>query len=752
MHGIGKTTIVEELFNKQCFEYESCCFLAKVNEELERHGVICVKEKLLSTLLTEDVKINTTNGLPNDILRRIGRMKIFIVLDDVNDYDQVEKLVGTLDWLGSGSRIIITARDRQILHNKVDDIYEIGSLSIDEAGELFCLNAFNQSPLGEEYWDYLLLSYWMVDYAKGVPLVLKVLGQLLRGKDKEVWKSQLDKLQKMPNKKVHDIMKPSYYDLDRKEKNIFLDIACFFNGLNLKVDYLNLLLRDHENDNSVAIGLERLKDKSLITISEDNTVSMHNIVQEMGREIAHEESSEDLGSRSRLSDADEIYEVLNSNKGTSAIRSISIDLSKIRKLKLGPRIFSKMSNLQFLDFHSKYNRDDMDFLPEGLEYLPSNIRYLRWKQCPLRSLPEKFSAKDLVILDLSDSCVQKLWDGMQNLVNLKEVRLYRCQFMEELPDFTKATNLEVLNLSHCGLSSVHSSIFSLKKLEKLEIAYCFNLTRLTSDHIHLSSLRYLNLELCHGLKEPSVTSENMIELNMRGSFGLKALPSSFGRQSKLEILVIYFSTIQSLPSSIKDCTRLRCLDLRHCDFLQTIPELPPSLETLLANECRYLRTVLFPSTAVEQLKENRKKIEFWNCLCLDKHSLTAIELNVQINVMKFACQHFPAPELDFDDYNDYEECDSYQATYAYPGSTFPKWLEYKTTNDYVVIDLSSAQLSHQLGFIFCFIVPKDSKRDDKLILYITISDCEGEGEKGSTKMYMNKSDSTKSDHVCVMYD
>jgi len=72
-----------------------------------------------------------------------------------------------------------------------------------------------------------------------------------------------------------------------------------------------------------------------------------------------------------------------------------------------------MSNLQFLDFHGKYIRDDMDFLPEGLEYLPSNIRYLRWKQCPLRSLPEKFSAKDLVILDLSDSCVQKLWDGMQ---------------------------------------------------------------------------------------------------------------------------------------------------------------------------------------------------------------------------------------------------------------------------------------------------------------------------------------------------
>lgn len=80
------------------------------------------------------------------------------------------------------------------------------------------------------------------------------------------------------------------------------------------------------------------------------------------------------------------------------------------------------------------------------------------------------------------------------------------------------------------------------------------------------------------------------------------------------------------------------------------------------------------------MKEKSIKIEFWNFSYLDDYSLWAIRLNVQINVMKFACQHFPAPELDFDDYNDYvviddlqsgyEECDSYQATYAYPRSTF----------------------------------------------------------------------------------
>ncbi|CAJ1950815.1 unnamed protein product [Sphenostylis stenocarpa] len=40
------------------------------------------------------------------------------------------------------------------------------------------------------------------------------------------------------------------------------------------------------------------------------------------------------------------------------------------------------------------------------------------------------------------------------------------------------------------------------------------------------------------------------------------------------------------------------------------------------------------------MKENKKRVAFWNCLKLDEHSLTAIELNAQINMMKFAHQHF----------------------------------------------------------------------------------------------------------------
>jgi len=312
MGGIGKTTIAEEIFNQSCSEYEGCCFLAKVSEELGRHGITFLKEKLFSTLLAEDVKIDSPNGLSSYIERRIGRMKVLIVLDDVKEEGQIEMLFGTLDWLLSDSRIIVTTRDMQVLiTNEVDHIYEVGVLDSSEALELFNLNAFKQSHLETAYCE---LSKRVVNYAKGVPLVLKVLAHLLRGKDMEVWESQLDKLKRLPSKKVYDVMRLSYDDLDRLEQKYFLDIACFFNGLNLKVDYMKLLLKDCESDNSVAVGLERLKDKALVTISQDNVISMHDILQEMGREVVRQESSEDPRKRSRLWDHDDICDVLENDK------------------------------------------------------------------------------------------------------------------------------------------------------------------------------------------------------------------------------------------------------------------------------------------------------------------------------------------------------------------------------------------------------------------------------------------------------
>ncbi|XP_061361192.1 putative disease resistance protein At4g11170 [Gastrolobium bilobum] len=741
MGGIGKTTIAQEVFNKLRSEYHRCRFLASVTEESRRPGIMSLKEKLFSKLLRDDdVEINTPNGLSEYVIRRLDSMKVLIVLDDVNDPNQLEVLVGDHDWFGTGSRIIVTTRDKQVLANKVDDIYQVGALSNSEALVLFNLHAFKQNHLEMEY---STLSKGAVNYAKGIPLVLKVLGRLLCGKDKEVWESQLHKLKNMPIKEVYDVMILSYNDLDHKEKKIFLDLACFLCGL--KVYVIKDMLKDHESDNSVAVGLKRLEDKALITISENNVVSMHEKLQEMAWEIVRQESSEDPGGRSHLRDAD-VHEVLLNDKGTEAIRSIQVNLFAFKPLKLNPHIFAKMSKLHFLQIDGIVTSDYLNYLPEGLQSLPTELRYLNWMNYPLKSLPEKFSAEKLVLLYLSHSSVEKLWDEDQNLTNLKCVQLISCGDLKELPDFSKASNLEVLIIFSCvQLTSMHPSIFSLDKLETLDLSSCLSLIRLETD-THLSSLKYLNLEGCTSLKEFSLTAENMIELDLRFT-GLSALQcSSFGPQSKLEILRLRGSCIESLPSSIKNLTRLRYVDVGKCRNLRTLPELPPSLENLDAGWCTSLMTVLFPSTAAEQFKENKKWVTFWNCLKLDENSLVAIALNAQINMMKLAYQHVE----NYDDYNEHH--DSYQAIYAYtyPGSSVPEWFEYKTINDHIIIDLSPPH-SLQLGFIFCFIIGKQFFRD-RVKFKITIQDGEGEGKKDSVEMYLDTDDSMLLDHVCVRYD
>lgn len=101
-------------------------------------------------------------------------------------------------------------------------------------------------------------------------------------------------------------------------------------------------------------------------------------------------------------------------QGSEVIRSIAINSWIIKGLQLNPNVFAKMRKLQYLDIYSKgycifpQNCRGMH-LPQGLEYLPNELRYFRWTHYPLESLPSKFSGEKLVVLSLQHSRVEKLW-------------------------------------------------------------------------------------------------------------------------------------------------------------------------------------------------------------------------------------------------------------------------------------------------------------------------------------------------------
>jgi len=309
MGGIGKTTLAAAIFQKFSFKYEGKCFLENVTEVSKINGINNTCNKLLSKLLREDLDIDTPKVIPSMIRRRLKSMKSFIVLDDVHNSELLQNLIGVgHGWLGSGSTIIVTTRDKHVLiSGGIDKIYEVKKMNSHNSIKLFSLNALHKVSPKDEFVE---LSKRAIDYAKGNPLALKVLGSLLRSKSEIEWDCALAKLNKIPNNEIDSIFRMSFNDLDDTEKNIFLDIACFFKGheRNSITKILN------ECGFFVDIGISHLLDKALVRVDSKNCIQMHGLIQEMGKQIVREESLKNPGQRSRLCDPEEVYDVLKNNR------------------------------------------------------------------------------------------------------------------------------------------------------------------------------------------------------------------------------------------------------------------------------------------------------------------------------------------------------------------------------------------------------------------------------------------------------
>ncbi|KAJ9542624.1 hypothetical protein OSB04_029130 [Centaurea solstitialis] len=129
-------------------------------------------------------------------------------------------------------------------------------------------------------------SYRAISYTGHLPLALKVLGSFLHGRQASVWESALNRLAKEPNIEIFETLKLSFNGLDDSEKNIFLDIACFFKGKD-KEHVIRIL--DSFGFDSV-IGISVLIEKSLITSSNEK-LGMHDLIQEMGWQIVRQSFS-----------------------------------------------------------------------------------------------------------------------------------------------------------------------------------------------------------------------------------------------------------------------------------------------------------------------------------------------------------------------------------------------------------------------------------------------------------------------------
>ena len=156
--GIGKTTIVRYIYNKISWGFECSSFLEDAKKVYKNKGLLRLQKLLLNDIQEGgNPKISNIHRGAQVIQNSLYLRKALIVFDDVDDMDQLEFLVGNHAWYGKGSRIIITARDKQCLNTlKADYLYEVEGLKDYEALKLFSQYAFEPNLPKE---DFKILSY-----------------------------------------------------------------------------------------------------------------------------------------------------------------------------------------------------------------------------------------------------------------------------------------------------------------------------------------------------------------------------------------------------------------------------------------------------------------------------------------------------------------------------------------------------------------------------------------------------------------
>uniref|UniRef100_A0A7N2MIW2 TIR domain-containing protein n=1 Tax=Quercus lobata TaxID=97700 RepID=A0A7N2MIW2_QUELO len=469
---MGKTSLARVVYIMISNQFEACSFVADVREVYKEYGILQLQQKLLNDLLIlRDMNVKDVDNGVSMIKNRLRHKNILLILDDVNELDQLNKL-GAKHWLGPGSRVIITTRDMKLLMtHKVDEIYEVEVLRNDEAFHLFNSKDFDKEHPTK---DYLELSQAFVHYANGIPLAIEVLGSFLNERSTSKWKSELDRLREFPESKILNVLQISFEGLHKIEKEIFLNIACFFNHKNQEtiIAILDCLRLYHE------IGLRVLIEKSLIKL-QDNQLWIHDLLQEMGRDIVCKECPKDLGKRSRLWLYKDIDNVLTNNMGTETIQGIVLKLPKPKEAHWDPESFSKMHCLKFL--------------------IIGNVQ----------------SCKTLKFINLK--------------ISLK---------IFETPDFTKIPILEKLVLKdYINLQEIHPSIGVHKKLTLLNLKGCRNLRSLPGK-FEMESPKIIILSECSNLKRIPKFGENMKHVSKLylDDTAITKLPISIGNLTGLSSL------------------------------------------------------------------------------------------------------------------------------------------------------------------------------------------------------------------------
>ncbi|GMN61849.1 hypothetical protein TIFTF001_030945 [Ficus carica] len=338
--------------------------------------------------------------------------------------------------------------------------------------------------------------------------------------------------------------------------------------------------------------------------------------------------------------------------------------------------------------------------------------------------------------------LEHLPSSVCKLKSLQLLRLNRCSKLEYLPEISEPMPyLRALHLSGSGIIDLPESIYNLIKIESLDLSYCQNLKSLPTSiwpmqnliviHLDGSGIRKLPTSLlensngidafslrgCKNLELIPHTIYNKIHLEIIGCPKLKSLPRPLSSGTNLlQDLCLSGTSVSQIPNNLFSCltslsnlklsrtnisripenikfSKLRILDIRGCRFLQSLPELPLTIEKVDASGCTSLKMVSNLLTALTQPPTDRVNLgvtfSFRDCLKLEHQNLMSeFQMRASLIATEFALR------------KTLDKSRPPTTRMCYPGDNIPEWFSYQKKGRSINIRLPCN--FNFMGFAFCF--------------------------------------------------
>ncbi|XP_044429279.1 disease resistance protein RPM1-like [Triticum aestivum] len=452
MGGLGKTALARNVYKKERERFQ-CHAWVSISQTYSREDVLRNRSKELSKDNKANILSNTTGMditcLEETLNKFLEQHKYLIILDDIWTPEAFDEMSRVLIHNDKGSILIITTRECDVaaLASR-GHILTLEALPEDKGWDLVCKKAF---PRDTNHECPVELKSWfeqIVRKCKGLPLVIVLVGSLLRVREKTVeeWRIINGQLNWELNNnsrldQIRNVLHLSFIYLPTHLKSCFLYCSLFSEDhLPKRKELVRLWIaegfiegRGESTLEEVAEGyLKELIDRNILQLVERNSFGrmkefrMHDILRKLAVDLCKKNHfgvtyEDNCGGSLEMDDGHRLV-MHKLNKG------VQQSFSSIHQLRTFIALDSSMLSPTLLPLLCKESRYmtvlELSGLP--IEKIPDatgdlfNLRHLGLRNTKVKMLPksvEKLS--NLLILDLSRSDIHELPSG---IVKLKKLR------------------------------------------------------------------------------------------------------------------------------------------------------------------------------------------------------------------------------------------------------------------------------------------------------------------------------------------